>query len=242
MDLTRTKKICSNLFRAISHDMRTSLTGIAGNGMTLQNNWAILNEPEKRANVAAIIEGAGCLIKTMENLLSITYIRENDLILHTHDELVEEVVSDALYKVEQYYPGRDIQVKIPSNYIFLPMDALLIEQVIINLLENALSGSVSTKPVEVLVEDGTDTVSFIVRGYSFGIPEELLNVPFDGQTLTATRAADAQKGMGIRLAACQAIMDIHRGTLKARNLSHGAEFIFTLPKTKEDEEKGKNYV
>jgi len=239
MDMTRTEKKCSNLFRAISHDMRTSLTSIAANSMTLEGNWAILSDSEKLANVSEICKDANWLSKMMENLLSITYIRENDLIIQLNDELVEEVVSEALCKLEEYYPGRDIQAKIPNNYIFLPMDAQLIEQVIINLLENALSGSGSTMPVEILVEEGADAVSFIVRGYRFGIPEDLLDLPFDGTVLTAARTADAQKGIGLRLAACQAIMDIHRGTLKARNHSQGADFIFTLPKTAEYKEKGK---
>lgn len=238
MDVTGNERIYASLFCAISHDMRTPLTSIIGHSVALQQNWAVLSDPEKLVSVSKIYEDAEWLFRMIEDLLAVTYLRENDLTLQTKEELVEEVVSGALDKLEERFPGRNIQVRLPSGYIFLPMNALLIKQVIMNLLENALFCSGSTKPVEILVEDGPDIVSFIVRSFSTGIPEKRLETLFDGTSFTASHAADAQKGMGMRLATCQVIVDAHRGTLETRKHSQGAEFIFTLPKIKENKEKG----
>ena len=224
-------KVCSNLFRAISHELRTPLASIVGSSITLQENWELLSELEKIASVTKIYEDSDWLIRIVENLLAVTRMRE-DVYIRTTEELVEEVISDSLQKLERRYPNCMVHVQIPENYIFLPMDALLIEQVIINLLENALNRSLSTAPVDMLVEKDAEQVSFTVRDQGKPIPEDILNNPFDGAAASTT--TDALAGWGIMLVTCKAILDAHRGTLTARNYSHGAEFIFTLPKTKEE--------
>ena len=109
------------------------------------------------------------------------------------------------------------------------MDALLIEQVLINLLENALLHSGGCEPVDIIVEDGEDFATFIVRDYGQGIPENMLGHLFDSSRL-ADETWDSRKKTGIGLLICKAVISAHRGTITARNHSLGAEFIFTLPK------------
>lgn len=220
--------LCPSLFRTVSHEIRTPLASIVGNSLVLQENWKLLTDWEKLAGVARIYEESDWLTYIFENLLFVIRIREDITPLHTTEELVEEVIGEALQKLERRHPGCVIHVKVPEDYIFLSMDAILIEQVIINLLENALSRSGSTTPVDMLVMEEPDAISFTVRDYGNSIPEELLYNPLDkaaGQT-----AANAQAGWGIILFTCKAILDAHHGTLKAGNHSNGAEFTFTLPK------------
>lgn len=129
---------------------------------------------------------------------------------------------------------------IPEEFILLPMDAILIAQVTINLLENAVIHAKSTKPIQLLVTDHPTTVSVTVRDYGVGLPDEMLDNLFDNTTYTPSGSSDAHRGMGIGLSICKTIITAHRGTLTGRNHAEGAEFIFTLPKTLTTSKKGTN--
>ena len=110
------------------------------------------------------------------------------------------------------------------------MDAILIEQVIINLLENAVVHSGSKAPIELTVKDLGTIVSFSIKDYGKGIPVNHPEDLFSGSSYTPSQTADGHKGMGIGLSICKTIITSHHGTLTARNHEEGAEFIFTLPK------------
>lgn len=226
------EKTRANLLRAISHDLRTPLSGILGNCLIFLENQTLLSEQEKRQIVTNIQESSDWLINMVENLLSVTRIREDCPIINTNDELVEEVIGEALQKMEKRHPECTIHVKIPDDFILLPMDVVLIEQVLLNLLENALSHSGTKEPVDIIVEDQPDHVSFTIRDYGTGIPENMLDSLFEGTYYSSVHASDAQKGMGIGLVICKTIISAHQGTILGRNHEHGAEFIFTLPKKK----------
>lgn len=224
----------ANLLRAISHDLRTPLSGILGNCLIFLENQPLLSEAEKTQIVTNIQESSGWLINMVENLLSITRIREDGPTITTNSEIVEEVLGEALQKMEKRHPGCKIRVKIPDDFIMLDMDVVLIEQVLLNLLENAVLHSGSEEPVDIIVEDGPESVSFTIRDYGNGIPESMLNSLFEGTYYSAVHASDAQKGMGIGLVICKTIINAHKGTILGRNHACGAEFLFTLPKKKEE--------
>ncbi len=228
------EKMRANLLRAISHDLRTPLTGIIGNSVAFLENQAHLTEREKTRIVTNIYEDSNWLVNMVENLLSVTRIRDQDLCISTSEESIEEVVAEALQKMEKRHPECVIHAKIPDEFIMLPMDAILIEQVTINLLENALYHAGCSDPIDFIVEDMGGEVAFTVRDYGVGIPDEKLHNLFDGMDYTNPRSADIHKGMGIGLAICKTIITAHHGTLTGRNHKCGAEFTFTLPKTKEE--------
>lgn len=228
------EKMRANLLRAISHDLRTPLTGIIGNSVVFLENQEHLSEKEKTTIVTNIYEDSNWLINMVENLLSITRVRDQELCISTNEESIEEVVAEALRKMEQRHPECMIHAQIPDQFIMLPMDAVLIEQVTINLLENALYHSGSSVPIDFIVEDKGKEVAFTVRDYGIGIPAGKLNNLFNGMNDTDPRSADTHKGMGLGLVICKTIVTAHHGTLTGRNHKCGAEFTFTLPKTKED--------
>lgn len=219
----------ANLLRAVSHDLRTPLTGIIGNSLAYLENQHYLTDDEKEDLVHNIYDDSTWLINMVENLLSITHIQDSGLSLNTSEEPVEEVVAEALQKMQKRHPDCVILVKIPEDFILLKMDAMLIEQVTINLLENALFHSESTDKIDFIVENHSDYVSFTVRDYGIGIPDSMLNHLFEGKNYTAD-SSDIQKGMGIGLVICKTIITAHHGTITGRNHENGAEFTFTLPK------------
>lgn len=226
------EKMRANLLRAISHDLRTPLTGIIGNSSLYLENPHRLTMEEQNDIVTNIYNDSNWLLNMVENLLTITRIHGDNFSINTSEEAVEEVISEALQKLQKRYPCTEVRVHLPEEFILLPMDAILIEQVTINLLENAIVHSSSNKPIDLIVADTPNEVTFTIRDYGVGIPEDMLNNLFDGISRTPSQSSDARKGMGIGLSICKTIITAHHGTLIGQNHSHGAEFIFTLPKYK----------
>lgn len=225
-----TEKMRANLLRAVSHDLRTPLTGIIGNASTYLDNEIHLDTKEKRTLIENIGNDAGWLLNMVENLLTITRIREEDMHINTSLEYVEEVVSEAIVRLKKRYPDTKINAQVPDELIMLPMDAILIEQVIINLLENAILHSGNCSGIDLSVSSTPTEVLFSVKDYGHGIPEELLNYIFDGKSNSGFQSTDSRKGMGIGLSICKTIITAHHGTIEARNHENGAEFYFSLPR------------
>lgn len=224
------EKMRANLLRAISHDLRTPLTGIIGNSDVYLANSSHLGEKEKEDIVKNIYNDSNWLLNMVENLLTVTRIQGDNFSISTSEESVEEVLSEALQKLHKRYPDSKIIAQIPDEFIIIPIDAILIEQVIINLLENAVVHAQSPKPIEVIVEKQDHSVSFTIKDYGKGIPPEKLDCLFDGSSYTPSQSSDGHKGMGIGLSICKTIITAHHGTLEGHNHEHGAAFVFTLPK------------
>lgn len=161
-------------------------------------------------------EDSNWLLNMVENLLSVTRIQGDSLSINTTEEPVEEVVGEALEKLKKRYPDAAIRVKIPEEFLMIPMDAVLIEQVTINLLENAIVHSGSILPIDFIVEDHPEHVSFIVRDYGKGLSEEKLQNLFETGTYNNSRSSDSRKGMGIGLSICKTIITAHHGTLNRK--------------------------
>ena len=224
------EKMRANLLRAISHDLRTPLTSIIGSSTVYLENRERLTEPEKKDLVAHILEDSNWLLNMVENLLSVTRINNETAQVTKSSEPVEEVLAEAVIRLKKRIPNALVNVKVPDEFLMIPMDAVLIEQVLINLMENAIVHSNSTEAIECFV-DSTDTnVIFHVRDFGIGIPPEKLTTIFDGSSSTTSTSTDGRKGMGIGLSICKTIISAHGGSIYARNHNRGAEFYFSLPK------------
>lgn len=219
----------ANLLRAVSHDLRTPLTGIIGMADAYLQGKEQLTETEKSTMVSNISEDANWLLNMVENLLSVTRIRVGDAQVVTSQEPLEEVVSEAVQRFRKRIPNATVKVKVPDEFIMIQMDAMLIEQVIINLLENAVYHSESEEAITFYAEKLDHQIAFHIRDYGAGIPPERLGTIFDGNGGKRNASSDSHKGMGIGLTICKTIITAHRGTIQVYNRNRGAEFIFTLP-------------
>ena len=224
------EKMRANLLRAVSHDLRTPLTGIIGNSESILENSESMTEEEKKGIVATIDSDARWLLNMVENLLSVTRIDDSNAGVNKSPEIVDEVVSAAAAKFKKNFPGTDIVVKVPEEPVLVDMDAMLIQQVLINIMHNAMVHSGSTEPIEVNVYEEGKEVIFSVRDHGVGIPEDKLETIFDGEGLGKVQSSpDGYKGMGIGLSICKTIVLAHGGQIEAKNHEEGAEFIFRLP-------------
>ena len=224
------EKMRANLLRAVSHDLRTPLTGIIGASSSYLENSDTLTGDEKNVIVTHIQEDANWLLNMVENLLSVTRIYNQSSKVKKNDESVEEVVSAAMNRLKKRIPNAPVDVSVPDDLLIIPMDAILIEQVLFNLLENAIIHSQSTKPILCYVKDDNEMVTFHVKDFGIGISEDRLSHIFDGSSYIGSVESDSNKGMGIGLSICKTIIVAHNGTINARNHEHGAEFYFSLPK------------
>lgn len=229
------EKMRANLLRAVSHDLRTPLTGIIGASSSYLENETDLNREEKRELVQNIQSDADWLLHMVENLLSVTRINAQTANVTKSLESVEEVVSEAVIQIRKRLPEAEIKVSVPDEVLMIMMDAILIQQVIMNLLENAVIHARSTRPIEIAVKREGEKVSFHVVDYGIGIPEERISTLFDGSTYDPTNRVDGSRGMGIGLSICKTIVLAHGGTIGARNHAQGAEFYFTLPAEEQTE-------
>lgn len=221
----------ADLLRAISHDLRTPLSGIMGTSEML---IGMTEKRDPRYELATQINSdADWLHALVENILSLTRLRDGKLMLNKQPEAVEEIVSEAVRHINQRSPGYEIAVDIPHELYLVPMDAKLIMQVLINLLDNAIKHSAPGNPIVIMIKhDSTAKEAvFIVADRGDGIsPADLPHI-FDLFYTSGSETAASRHGMGLGLSICEAIVKAHGGTITAhnRNDGPGAEFVFTLP-------------
>ncbi len=224
------EKTRSTLLRAISHDLRTPLSGILGSAAALHESGPGLDESTRDRLTQSIQEEAQWLIRMVENLLSVTKLSGETSDVKMRPEAAEEVVAEAVGRIEKRFPNRRVDVSVPRELLEVPMDGTLVMQVLINLIENALKYSLEQTKVEVRLEKSGDFAKFSVLDSGRGIPPEELPRLFESGAAGHGKSPDSQRGMGIGLHICNTIVKAHHGVLEARNRPEGgAEFSFTLP-------------
>ena len=216
----------ADLLRAMSHDIRTPLTSIVGNTAALLENRGTLTDEQKRSLLRDVNEDAQWLIRMVENILSITRISGEDR-LNVDYEAAEEILAEAVRKFSKRFPEVELAVEVPDEVLLAPMDATLIQQVLLNLMENAVIHGDAARVVLRLERKG-ENARFIVEDEGQGIPPNRLPALFDGSGASSSRG-DGKKNMGIGLSVCRTIVKAHGGTMTAENTPKGAKFCFDLP-------------
>lgn len=224
------ERLRSNLLRSISHDLRSPLAGIKGAASTLIENGENIPEDTKKNLVLGIYDDTEWLIRLVENLLSMTRFDEGRMEVKKDMELVEEVVTEAVQRSGKYYKNHRIKVILPENIIIAPMDGNLIEQVIINLIDNAAKFSPKDSLIIVKIYEKDNNVYFEIIDNGMGISEEILPNIFDRFFTNGSNVSDSRRGVGLGLAICKSIVEAHKGTIQAFNRKEaGAIFKFNVP-------------
>ena len=220
----------ANLLRAVSHDLRTPLTTIYGASSTMIENLENIPNEQKIKILNSIKEDSQWLMRMVENLLSVTKIGEGKVKLNKYPTVLDELIDSVILKLKKHYPKQDIILDIPEEIVLIPMDAILIEQVLINLLENAIqhANGMTELTLKVFVLGGK--AIFEVKDNGCGIAKERLSTIFQGNYEEKETLYDNHKrNAGIGLSVCATIIQAHGGAINAENRKEGgAKFRFSL--------------
>ncbi|MGM9946577.1 sensor histidine kinase [Floccifex sp.] len=218
----------ANLLRSISHDLRTPLSGIMGTSEMLMDMMEKDDSCQKL--LQGIYQDADWLKSLVENILNLTRLQDGKIVIHKEMEAIEEIIGSAVSHIERVHPEREIQVDIPDDFCLVPMDAKLIEQVFINLLDNAIKHTKQNQAIVIQTKYTKKEVEISVLDEGEGIAQEDLSNLFK-IFYTSNKHSDSKKGIGLGLTICETVIKAHGGMITGRNRkdTKGAEFIFTLP-------------
>ncbi len=221
------ERMRANLLRAVSHDLRTPLTTIYGSSTTLLENSDAMTDGQKTDILTGIKEDAEWLIRMVENLLSITRIDSGQVKILKTPTVLDELIDSVMLKFKKRYPTQQVTIELPDDMVIVPMDAMLIEQVLVNILENAVQHAKGMTRLTLRVFTLGKQAVFEVKDNGRGIDPKRLETLFSGYH--AAEMADNRKNAGIGLSVCATIIKAHGGTIKAENLkTGGAIFRFAL--------------
>lgn len=224
------EQLRADLLRSISHDLRTPLTSISGNASNLLSNENEFSQETRMQIYGDIYDDSMWLIKLVENLLSVTRIEDGRMDLRMSAELMDEVIAEAMRHTDRNRDGRKIEVSSDEEFILGKMDARLIVQVVINLVDNAVKYTPEGAQIRIHTgkKDGMVVVSVSDTGP--GIPDEQKSKVFDMFYTGTNRAADGRRSLGLGLGLCRSIIRAHGGEIwVSDNKPQGAVFTFTLP-------------
>ena len=223
------ERMRGNLLRAVSHDLRTPLTSIYGACSAMIENYDELPKEKQLKLLSDVRSDAQWLNRMVENLLSVTRVDGGKVRLSKNSTVLEELIDALLVKFHKHYPQQKVYVQIPEEFVSIPMDAMLIEQVLMNLLENAVFHAHGMRNLWLAVRVEHNKAVFSVTDDGCGIPEDRMAHLFTGLLDSAAPMDSGRSNMGIGLSVCSTIVKAHGGEIQARNRPEGgAVFRFAL--------------
>jgi two-component system sensor histidine kinase KdpD len=223
-ELAHTEQVRAALLSSVSHDLRTPLSTIAGCASILASQDAALT-PAQRVELAQSVESeAARLERLVTNLLDMTRLAAGPKIVRRGWFPPEELVGSALRRAEAALVGHPVSLDLPADLPLVSVDAVLLENALVNLLENAGVHTPAGTPVDVQVRRVNGTVTFEVGDRGPGLP------PGDPARWFEPFARGGQRGSGLGLAICRGVAEVHGGSVAAANrLEGGASFAISLP-------------
>jgi two-component system sensor histidine kinase KdpD len=219
------ERLRSTLLSSVSHDLRTPLATITGAASSLLQKGSLGDEAERELK-EAIYEEAGRLNRLVTNLLDMTRLESGSLQLNRDWHSVEELVGSSLARLEPSLAGRAVRAEIPNDLPLVPVDGVLIEQALVNLLENAVKYTDEACPITVTAEVTPGALVLTVSDEGPGLPAGAEEQVFE----KFYRASSTARGFGLGLPICRAIVTAHGGKIWAeRREPRGTRFRFTLP-------------
>lgn len=227
--LAKNEQLRANLLRSISHDLRTPLTSISGNADTLLHCYDVLDDQTRKQIFSDIYDDAQWLIGLVENLLSITKIANGNVKLHLSDQVVDDIISEALRHIDRRSAEHHITMNCGEIPLLVRVDAGLIMQVLINLVNNAIKYTPAGSTIQITAIQRGNVAEICVSDNGTGIPDELKERVFEMFFTGSNPTSDSRRSLGLGLSLCQVIVHAHHGKMTLKdNLPHGCIFSFTV--------------
>jgi two-component system, OmpR family, sensor histidine kinase KdpD len=226
---SESEKLRNVLLSSVSHDLRTPLASISGISSSILLSGMKLPKHAKDG-LRSIHDQSSKLAKIVTNLLDVSSLESGKVSLNRQPYFLEEVIGSALLRLEEILKNREVETKLGTEQL-IHIDGLLVEQVFINLLENAAKYAGEHAKLQIHVTDQADFVQVTVSDNGCGIPKD--DIPHIFEKFYK----GPQGGLGLGLPICRAIIEVHGGRMWAENnQTGGASFHFTLPKSKNEAE------
>jgi two-component system sensor histidine kinase KdpD len=223
-----TEALRNALLSSISHDLRTPLTRIIGAASALIEHDSSFPIAERRECSHIVLDEAQRMSELTGKLLDMARLNSGRIILHRDWNALEEIVGSALNRLDKRLTGRPVRTVLPDNLPLLWIDAVLIEQVLVNLIENAVKYSPAGSPIDICGQAQDGWCRLTVADYGPGIAKGQETKIFD-KFYRGVSESD-QSGVGLGLALCKAVIEAHGGIIQVSNRAgKGAEFVMTLP-------------
>ena len=228
--LAKNEQLRANLLRSISHDLRTPLTSISGNAGVLMANGEGLGTEKCKQLYTAIYDDSLWLINLVENLLSVTRIEDGTMQLKLTAELVDEAVAEAVRHISRQSAEHHIIIRQQEDFLLAKMDARLIVQVIINIVDNAVKYTPKGSTITITTRKEGKWAAVEIADDGPGIPDDAKPRIFDMFYTAGAHSADSRRSLGLGLALCKSIINAHGGEIAvAYKRPSGTILSFTLP-------------
>lgn len=228
--MAKNEQLRANLLRSISHDLRTPLTSISGNASNLRSNYDKLDNDTRMQMFTDIYDDSQWLISLVEKLLSVTRIEEGRMNFALSIQLIDEVIEEALRHINRKSSEHHISVEYKSDLLLAKIDARLIIQVIINIVDNAIKYTPKGSEIKITAQKKEDKIFISISDDGDGIPDDVKPKVFEMFYTCGKSIADSRRGLGLGLALCKSIMHAHGGEIYlSDNSPHGCIFTLTLP-------------
>ena len=227
--MAKNEQLRANLLRSISHDLRTPLTSISGNADQLMQSYEMLDDETRKQIFSDIYDDSRWLIDLVENLLSISRIEEGRIHFKYTSELIDDVVDEALRHINHKHSQHIIIKDYEDGLLLARLDAKLIIQVIINLVNNAIKYTPEGSTICVSTKKSGNRIYVSVTDNGPGIPDSIKDKVFDMFFTGENKIADSRRSLGLGLALCKSITSAHGSDLfLTDNQPHGCIFTFSL--------------
>lgn len=224
------EELRANLLRSISHDLRTPLTSISGNAGVLLDSADKLSNERKIEIYSDIYEDSMWLIDLVENLLSITRIENGNIQINKEAQLINEIVLEAMHHISKDSADHIIQLDLSDEFIFVKIDARLIMQVIINIVNNAIKYTPLGSTIKITTKKLNQVLSLEISDDGEGVPDDQKEKLFEMFYTRNNLNGDSRRGLGLGLALCKSIVEAHDGKIKViDNYPRGSIFVINLP-------------
>jgi two-component system sensor histidine kinase KdpD len=226
----QTEHLRSSLLSSVSHDLRTPLAIIAGAATSLLDGASRDDHAAERELLETVVQESQRLTRLVDNLLDMTRLESGGVALNRQWHVLEEIVGSALANLRRELKEHPVRVEIPPHLPLVHVDGVLLEQVFVNLLENAARYTPPGSQIEIHARHVNDSIEIRVADNGPGLPPGSEARVFEKFYRGGTSPADGRRGVGLGLSICQAIVQVHRGRISARNRpGSGAEFTIHLP-------------
>ncbi|MCI0475517.1 MAG: ATP-binding protein, partial [Anaerolineales bacterium] len=221
--LQETEKLQGALLNSISHDLRTPLVSITGTLSSLQEDAVQFDAATRQSMIETAYAEAQRLNHLVGNLLDMSRIESGAMRVRQEWCDVQDVIGSALDNLGERIHERQVSVDLPATLPMVPLDFVLIVQVLVNLLDNALKYSPPRSRIEVSAQVTALILEIKVADRGIGIPSEDLTRVFD--KFYRVQRPDGVKGTGLGLAICKGIIEAHRGKIQAENREGGGTIV-----------------